>query len=53
MAKKRYILGFRRAEETIVLSDRNRDIFLAMLKSDREPNEALKQAVARYKREKT
>jgi uncharacterized protein (DUF1778 family) len=32
------------------LSDRDRDIFLAMLDQKSEPNEALKQAARRYKR---
>lgn len=32
------------------LSDRDRDIFLALLNSDEEPNEALKQAVEEYKK---
>jgi uncharacterized protein (DUF1778 family) len=35
---------------TTVLSDRDRDIFLAMLEDDSEPNEALKKAVEEYKR---
>lgn len=34
---------------TTVLSDRDRDIFLAMLDSDARPNEALKRAAKRYK----
>ena len=34
----------------IRLSDRDRDIFLAMLDSDEEPNEALKQAAEEYKK---
>ncbi|MBA3632467.1 MAG: DUF1778 domain-containing protein [Acidobacteria bacterium] len=33
-----------------VLSDRDRDIFLAMLEDDSEPNEELKKAVEEYKR---
>jgi len=33
------------------LSDRDRDLFLAMLDSDVEPNEALKKASERYQRE--
>jgi len=36
--------------ETLVLSDRDRDLFLAMLAEDAEPNEALKRAAKRYKR---
>ena len=32
-----------------VLSDRDRDIFLALLDSDARPNEALKRAAKRYK----
>jgi len=32
-----------------VLSDRDRDIFLAMLDSDREPNEELKKLAEEYK----
>ncbi len=36
--------------QTRVLSDRDRDIFLAMLEDDSEPNEALKKAVEEYKR---
>lgn len=32
-----------------VLSDRDRDIFLAMLTADDEPNDALQQAAHRYK----
>lgn len=32
------------------LSDRDRDIFLAMLDEDAEPNESLKKAARRYKR---
>ena len=35
---------------TTILSDRDRDIFLAMLEDDSEPNEALKNAVEEYKR---
>ncbi len=36
--------------QTRVLSNRDRDIFLAMLEDDSEPNEALKKAVEEYKR---
>ena len=32
-----------------VLSNRDRDIFLAMLDADEEPNEAMKAAAERYK----
>jgi len=35
--------------ETTVLSDRDRDLFLAMLDKDAEPNEALKKAAKRFK----
>jgi uncharacterized protein (DUF1778 family) len=35
--------------ETTVLSDRDRDLFLAMLDRDAEPNEALKKAAKRFK----
>lgn len=35
---------------TTVLSDRDRDIFLAMLEEPPEPNEALKKAVKEYKK---
>ena len=35
---------------TRILSDRDRDIFLAMLDENPEPNEALLNAVAEYKR---
>ena len=35
---------------TTVLSDRDRDIFLAMLENPPEPNEALKKAVEEYKK---
>ena len=34
------------------LSDRDRDLFLAMLDEDAKPNEALKKAARRYKRMK-
>ncbi|HEY7157850.1 MAG TPA: DUF1778 domain-containing protein [Gemmataceae bacterium] len=34
---------------TTVLSDRDRDIFLAMLDSDARPNKTLKRAAKRYK----
>ena len=33
-----------------VLSDRDRDIFLAMIENPPEPNEALKKAVQEYKK---
>ena len=36
-------------EQTTRLSNRDRDIFLAMLDSDAKPNEALKRAAKRYK----
>ncbi len=36
--------------QTRVLTNRDRDIFLAMLEDDSEPNEALKKAVKEYKR---
>ena len=36
-------------EHHTVLSNRDRDIFLAMLDADPEPNAALKRAVKRYK----
>lgn len=38
---------------TTILSDRDRDIFLAMLEDDSEPNEALKNAAREYKRRVT
>ena len=34
---------------TTILSDRDRDLFLAMLDGDAQPNEALKRAARRYK----
>jgi hypothetical protein len=34
----------------ICLSDRDRDRFLALLASDEDPNEALRQAAGRFKR---
>lgn len=37
-------------QHTRILSDRDRDIFLAMLDEDVEPNEALLKAVEEYKR---
>jgi hypothetical protein len=37
-------------ESPLVLSDRDRDLFLAMLKNPPPPNEALRQAVADYKK---
>ena len=36
--------------ETIVLSDRDRDAFLALLDAPPEPNAAMKRAAARYKK---
>lgn len=36
--------------QTTILSDRDRDIFLAMLENPPEPNEALKKAVKEYKK---
>ena len=36
-------------EQTTRLSNRDRDVFLAMLDSDAKPNEALKRAAKRYK----
>jgi uncharacterized protein (DUF1778 family) len=36
--------------QTRTLSDRDRDVFLALLDSDQEPNEALKKAAKDYKR---
>lgn len=36
-------------EQTTRLSNRDRDVFLAMLDSDAKPNDALKQAARRYK----
>ena len=36
--------------QTRTLSDRDRDVFLALLDSDQEPNERLKQAAKDYKR---
>lgn len=36
-------------EQTTSLSNRDRDVFLAMLDSDAKPNEALKRAAKRYK----
>lgn len=38
-----------RQQETTVLSDRDRDIFFALLREDAEPNEAMKRAAAHYK----
>ena len=35
--------------ESVVLSDRDRDIFVALLSSDEEPSEAMKRAAERYK----
>ena len=35
--------------ETTILSDRDRDLFLAMLDKDAEPNEALKKAANRVR----
>ena len=35
--------------ESVVLSDRDRDIFLGLLSSDDEPNKAMKRAAKRYK----
>ena len=37
------------AEQTIQLSDRDREVFLAMLDADVQPNEALARAAKRYK----
>ncbi|HXG65016.1 MAG TPA: DUF1778 domain-containing protein [Blastocatellia bacterium] len=39
-------------ERNTRLSDRDRDIFLALLDSDAKPNEALKRAANRYKKAK-
>ena len=36
-------------EQTTRLSNRDRDVFLAMLDSDAKPNEALRRAAKRYK----
>ena len=36
--------------QTRTLSDRDRDVFLALLDSDQEPNEALKSAARDYRR---
>lgn len=36
--------------QTRTLSDRDRDLFLALLDSDQQPNEALKKAAREYKR---
>ncbi len=36
-------------EQTTRLSNRDRDVFLAMLDSDAKPNEALKRAAKKYK----
>ncbi len=36
--------------QTRTLSNRDRDVFLALLDSDEEPNEALKEAAKEYKR---
>ena len=35
-----------------ILSDRDRDVFLALLAEDAEPNDALKQAAERYKQQR-
>jgi uncharacterized protein (DUF1778 family) len=42
--------GVIQEHEVRVLSNRDRDIFLALLDSDAEPNAALKQAAKRFKR---
>ncbi len=36
-------------KQTAILSDTDRDLFLAMLESDAKPNEAMKLAAAEYK----
>ena len=36
-------------QEQRILSDRDRDLFLALLEEEAEPNEALKQAAQRYR----
>lgn len=36
-------------EQTIRLSNRDRDVFLALLDSDAKPNEALKRAAKKYR----
>ena len=41
-----------REEQTTVLSDRDRQVFLLMLESDAEPNEALKRAASIYRRQR-
>ncbi|MGA9768472.1 MAG: DUF1778 domain-containing protein [Blastocatellia bacterium] len=40
-------------EQTTCLSNRDRDIFLAMLDSDAKPNESLKRAAKKYKSRRT
>jgi len=39
-------------EQNTCLSNRDRDVFLAMLDSDAPPNEALRRATKRYKKER-
>jgi uncharacterized protein (DUF1778 family) len=39
-------------EQNTQLSSRDRDVFLAMLDSDVPPNEALKRAASKYKRQR-
>jgi uncharacterized protein (DUF1778 family) len=39
-----------RKYEVTVLSDRDRDAFLDMLQSQKEPNEALKRGASRYRK---
>jgi len=41
-----------REEEVTVLSDRDRDLFLSLLESPPKPNEALKRAAKRYRRQR-
>jgi uncharacterized protein (DUF1778 family) len=41
-----------REQETTVLSDRDRRVFLSMLEADAEPNEALKRAARIYRRQR-
>lgn len=38
-----------REHEKTILSDRDRDIFMSIIASDDEPNEAMKRAAKRYK----
>jgi uncharacterized protein (DUF1778 family) len=41
-----------REQETTMLSDRDRQVFLSMLEADAQPNEALKRAAKIYRRQR-